>query len=119
MATVATRNKTELFLLGQPITNLVGAKLPSKGEVLRLFYHLHLHKCHTIRQAAASVVDQVTAFWDKARIPMRRKDHCITQMENLHAQWLAIKKNKSRQSTKQQQREEDFVKGRLQNPTAG
>ena len=40
-------------------------------------------------------------FWEKARIPMRRIDHAVTQLEELVYKWEGLKKNKARRTATQ------------------
>ena len=47
-------------------------------------------------------------FWEKARIPMRRVDHAVSQLEELVKRWEALKKNKARRTSTQIANEEAF-----------
>lgn len=84
---MATRSKTLLYLLDHPVTELSTVRLASNGEALGLFFHLHLTLKQPIRKASTSVVEQIIEVWNKARIPTKKKDRAITQLEKLHDEW--------------------------------
>ena len=107
MAT-ATRSKTEVYLLGSTIDVLSGSKLPSTGDVLRLYVH-KLKSASTKHEAAATVIKEVQLFWERARIPMRRADHAIAQLEELVRKWEGLKKNKTRRTATQVANEETLT----------
>jgi len=50
---------------------------------------------------AIEVIREVQLFWQKARIPMRRTDHAVEQLEELVKKWKAVKKNKARRTVTQ------------------
>lgn len=95
-----TRSKTEVYLLGTSIEALCGSKLPSIGDVLRLYIH-KLKSARSKHEAAVTVITEVQLFWQKARIPMRRIDHAIGQLEDLVQKWEGLKKNKVRRTATQ------------------
>ena len=39
---------------------------------------------------------RIMSTWDKARIPIRRMDHVVEQLEELVQQWERLKKNRGR-----------------------
>ncbi|KAG7158566.1 hypothetical protein Hamer_G030169 [Homarus americanus] len=51
----STRSKTEVWLIGQHITEITGAQLPSRGDVLRLFFHGHNEHKKTVNDSASEV----------------------------------------------------------------
>ena len=101
----STRSKTDIYLLGCDIENLSGSKLPSIGDVLRLYVH-KLKSARTKHDAAATVIKDVQFFWEKAGIPMRRVDHATAQLEELVHKWEGLKKNKGRRTATQVANEE-------------
>ena len=76
----STRSKSEFYLVGCTIESFVGSKLPSIGDVLRVYLHKLKHT-KTKQEAAADTIDNLTAFWEKASIPMRPKHHAIRKKE--------------------------------------
>ena len=105
---MTTRRHSEVYLLGQPACELSKIRLPSNGEVMRLFLHLHLTLGQQQRQAAASIVEKVLKIWDKARVPTCRKDNAIPKLEQLHKAWTNLKKHKDRPSQLHAIQEEQF-----------
>ena len=89
---------------------LTGSKLPSKGEVLSNFLHYHQDEKLTIGSSADAVVNKVTEFWEKARIPIIRKDHSIAKLQKLYVKYQQLKKGRKRRSPCQIQKEETFGK---------
>lgn len=64
----ATRN---VVFVGRVEHQIVGAKLPSLRQVLKLlFFHTRVGGL-TIRESARLVVREISLFWEKARIPIR------------------------------------------------
>jgi hypothetical protein len=104
MATI-TRSRTEVYLLGTSIDALTGSKLPSIGDVLRLYIH-KLKSARTKHEAAVAVIMEVQLFWQKARIPMRRIDHATCQLEELVQKWEGLKKNETRRTATEVSNEE-------------
>ena len=105
---MATRSHTADYLCS-PNDEIRGTKLPSKGQVLSFFLHLHLNNKKTVRDSATIVVNCVTNFWDQAKIPIIRKDTVVSKVEKLYKHYQSIKKGKSRRSALQKQKESEFV----------
>lgn len=105
---VETRSQSELYLLGQPVTELCSIRLASNGEALGLFCQLHLSNKLQKRQASSMVVEKVTDVWNRAQIPTCRKDHAINKLELLYTQWTTLKKHKDRESDLHVAQENDF-----------
>ena len=104
-----TRSKTSIWLIGEPLQQLSGAKLPSKGEMLRRFYYIHYKEKKTIHQSATEVVREILEFWSKARIPTSKECNIIKTVENIQQEWRALHKNRSRQlSSTQRDKERHF-----------
>ena len=80
--TTATRSMTEFYLVGQGVTELLGAKLPSNRQVFGLFLHFHMTDKQPVQSAAKEVIDQVLPFWEKARIPTGASQHCFRKVED-------------------------------------
>ena len=106
---MALKRRSDIFIVSAR-EELTGAKLPSKGEVLSNFLHYHQDKKLTIGSSADVVVNKVTEFWEKARIPIIRKDHSIAKVQKLYAKYQQLKKGRKRRSPCQVQKEESFGK---------
>ena len=66
---------------------LVGAKLPSVGDVMRLYLHKLMCSAKTKHEAASQTMHEVEPFWHKARIPIRPRHQAIKQLEPLISKW--------------------------------
>jgi hypothetical protein len=88
--------------------SLSSAKLPSIADVLRRYLHL-LQTRKNKHDAATCTMMEVQKVWEKARIPMRRIDHAVQQLEDLVKQWEMLKKNKAIRTPTQVSHEEAFV----------
>ena len=95
-----TRSKTAIYLVGSTKDALTGSKLPSIGDVLRLYLH-RVKTSNTKHESAISTIKEVQAYWGKARIPMRRIDHAAKKLEELVGRWEALRKNKRRRTKTQ------------------
>lgn len=100
-------NDSDIFLIDFQCHQIVSSKLPSNRDVLSiLFYNLRVVKL-TVRESAVLVYDEVVLFWQKARIPIRKKQRCVEKIENLHKQWRSIQKRAGKSSNIE--KEESFV----------
>jgi hypothetical protein len=91
---VVTRKQTDVWLIGQLSSALISTKLPSKNEVMALFFHYKQVAQMTIRDAAHATSDDVLEVWAKAHIPTRLKKHVVDKVENIFKEWTKLKKNK-------------------------
>lgn len=105
----STRSQTEVYLLGSYVSELTGSKLPSLRMALGLFLYHHIEKNETVRQSSANTVEEISKFWNKARIPIRDNQNCQTKLERTFEEWRLLKKNKGRESVTQRSREAEFV----------
>ena len=87
-----TRKQTDIWLIGQPLTELNCTKLPNKREVLRLFMHFTNEK--SVAESYTKTAEAVIELYKKARIPTKLKKHVIEKVKNLHSQWKLLKKTK-------------------------
>lgn len=106
----STRSKTRVYLIGEPCTQILGAKLPSKGQVLSLLFSIYNDQRLSLRASAAIVVNEACGFWDKAYIPTQRKDKCIDKLLLLHGKWHKLFKHRSRESAAHKKSEKAFLK---------
>ncbi|KAG7164609.1 hypothetical protein Hamer_G004994 [Homarus americanus] len=103
----STRSKTEVWLIGQHITEITGAQLPSR-DVLRLFFHGHNEHKKTVNDSASEVAASVISFWNKARIPTITKKSIGRKVVDLFLMWKGLKKNCTRTTDTQRKKEETF-----------
>lgn len=92
--------RQNIYLIGDIGTQIIGYKLPSKLQVLKvLFYHTHVFKLK-LRESTVLCIDEVQVFWQKDQIPTKRKDHYIDQLLKLYEQYQLLKKSINRDSSK-------------------
>jgi len=104
-----TRMTDRIYLIGYAESQIVGAKLPSNIQVLRvLFSNMRKVKLN-LRLSATLVVKEVEIFWEKARIPVRKLQRSIEKLEYLYTEWKNLNKSKKRQTATQKQKEIDFI----------
>jgi len=73
---------------------LSSTKLPSKKEMIALFFHYKLLTKLTIRESSHATARDVMLIWEKARIPVRQKKHVVDKIEGAFREWEKLKKNK-------------------------
>lgn len=101
-----TRQK--IFLVGVMKNQILGSKLPSKGDVLSvLFYNMRMVNL-TLQDSVSLVIDECLIFWKKARIPTRDRSHCLKQLRKLYEELRNLEKSKNRNSELCRQRERTF-----------
>lgn len=104
------RSESNIFLVGNMSVNIMGAKLPSIGQMLKvLFYNTRFVKLN-IRDSAKLAVEEAMIFWRKARIPTRRIDHCVAKLEKIHKEWHTLLCNRGKTSDAQREKEANFSK---------
>ncbi|XP_076279088.1 uncharacterized protein LOC143208527 isoform X1 [Lasioglossum baleicum] len=104
-----TRSSDQLFLLNHFESQIVGAKLPSNGQLLRvLFYNMRKVNLN-LRESAALVMKEVEIFWEKARIPIKKTSDSINKVEKLYNKWRTLNKTVNRQNDLQRKREQEFI----------
>ena len=99
----------KLFLLDHDESQIIGAKLPSNVQVLRvLFYNIRKVRLN-LHASASLVVKEIEVIWEKARIPTKKTQHSITKLESLYNDWRALQRNSTRRSKLQEKQEQDFL----------
>lgn len=104
-----TRASAQVYLIGVPYTQILGSKLPSKKQVLSVFFFNHRTLKLTLRDSAALVHDELAVFWAKARIPIQSKHRSIEKILAIHGQWQTLLKTSKRRTDNQQQKETAFM----------
>lgn len=106
---VQSRTKDKIFLVGYPIHQITGCKLPSNRQVLcALFYNLRTVKL-TLRDSAKLTIREVFIFWEKARLPTKHEQDAITKLEKLHAEWRTLQKDRKKTSETVRNKFKQFV----------
>ena len=106
---VTLRAHDEIYLIGHVTNQIVGSKLPSCKQVLCvLFYNIRKVKLN-LRESARLAIKETSVFWEKARIPVRDEQHCISKLEKVYKTWRDLQKLSKRISATQKVKIDDFV----------
>lgn len=62
--------RKKLYLLDHDESQIIGAKLPSNGQVLRVLFHNMRNVKLNLKASASLVIKEVQIFWEKARPPI-------------------------------------------------
>jgi len=103
-----TRQQDYIWLIGFTIDELSGTRLPSWAEVLQRYFKLHRDEKLEMKTAATTVIREALCIWEKARIPTAEERNIIPKLERKVEQYRTILKGKSRRSTPQIKKEEEF-----------
>lgn len=102
------RVRQRLYLIDHDESQVIGSKLPSNIQVLRvLFYNMHKVKLN-LRGSAYLVYKEIEVMWNEARIPIRCANKCVTKVEALYTKWKSLQKSCKRPSPTQEKRENAF-----------
>lgn len=107
------RKDCEISLIGHYSSQIIGSKLPSKRQVLKvLFFNLRVVKLD-LQDSARLTIRETTVFWEKARIPTQSEKNCIPKLKRLYEEWRSIQKYCSRpiekKSPTQKEKESIFI----------
>jgi hypothetical protein len=105
---LVTRTSSHVLLIGHPVEQLTGARLPSGRDVMQNFVHYHLSLKCTINDSAQQVYEQLLPFWLKSNLPTRRKDHVIKKLKDLYAEHAKLMKHKTRNNDKDLENQTQF-----------
>lgn len=83
-----------MWLIGQPISTLPTTKLPSKKEVMSLFFYHKIEEKQNNKEAALSTADAILDVWSKAYIPTRLKKHVVKKVADFFGEWQSLQKTK-------------------------
>ena len=110
--TIMLKSDTEKFLVGHPQVKVTGAKLPTAGQTLRVFFHRQMCKeisCEfqlpdmskwtSLSDLAYLVVQEnILPFWGKAGIPTMSLQYAKEKLLKLHSKWKTLNKLRERKS---------------------
>ena len=92
-----TRSKQHVWFIGDPLENILGAKLPSGRYVMRNLVHYHRVKNVNIQDAANRVYTQIKIpMWEKACIPTKAKLDVIIKIKDLYNERQLLNKHRQR-----------------------
>ena len=106
------QSDTEKFLVGHPQVKVTGAKLPTAGQTLRVFFHRQMCKeigceCQipdmskwtSLSDLTYLVVqDNILPSWGKAGIPTMSLQYAKEKLLKLHSKWKTLNKLRKRMS---------------------
>jgi len=90
-----------IFLVGVMKNQITGSKLPSKRDILSVFFYNMRTVKPTLHDSTSLVFDECQFFWIKARIPIQDRSHCVTKIKKLYDEWRHLDKNKNRKTDTQ------------------
>jgi hypothetical protein len=98
------------WLVGTPIKEITGNKLPSNKQVLSRFIDLHINDKRTIGDSAKMTASELLQFWEKASIPAQKDFNIINKIKKLYNSYISLKKNSKRDSNPQKIKRKQFEK---------
>lgn len=105
---MATRNSTQLYLIGDPINVIPTTKLPSIGQALQRFFYIHLQEKKSIKESANITINEILEIWGKAHIPTTQSYNAIAKLKSVHKKWSNLKKRINQRTPAQEEKEKDF-----------
>ena len=88
-------------LILTPIAAFDGKRLPSNSEVLQRLFYVKDQDL-TCNKSTRSLIDQIfpeiEALYAKVPCPMKRKDSCLTKIQNLYEKWRNMTKDVTKSS---------------------
>lgn len=103
-------NREEIYLIGPAVENIHFTRLPTKQDVLQLFFYQHNASQGTVREKAQKVAEKIIESWNRAKIPICRFQDIIDKITRLHTEWKRVKKNHLRKNSIRQRCKEDEFK---------
>ncbi|KAG0721650.1 hypothetical protein GWK47_046059 [Chionoecetes opilio] len=105
---MTTRKQTEVWLLGHSVPTITGAKLPSRGDVLRRFFYAHKEEKKTVQQSAAEAAKEVLDFRTRARIPIIAETSVRRKITGLFDEWKILSKSKNNSGVTPAEKQKTF-----------
>lgn len=106
---IGLRSKTEIYLVGHPCHAIMGSKLPSKRQILSMYFFNTRNRKMQANASALLVADAAMIFWRQAAIPTRDRGDVRKKITALHEEWYALQKNAIRGGPAQANKEKTFV----------
>ena len=93
--------KRGIWLLEKmPSGESLGARLPSKEQVLLVFIYHHKEMKETLSDAAKSTSTKLQEVWRKANIPVKTEENIRAGIQKLYKEYQNLGKEKSRNTDK-------------------
>jgi len=103
------RDANYIYLVGHPSSQIVGSKLPSIQQVLSVFFYNMREVKLNINESSKLVIKEVSVFWQKARIPIKAEQHCISKLQKYYYEWRDLQKLQHRKTETQKKKNELFI----------
>lgn len=104
------KSRERIFLVGRMTNQILGAKLPSKRQVLAVLFHKMRIESLSLRESARDVIRQTHVFWQKSGNVTRQDYHSVAQLEKLYSSWRDLEKRKNTEGNVHRDREQIFEK---------
>jgi hypothetical protein len=103
-----TRAACAIWLIGGTDENFKPSKLPSRREVLKVFFQYHNRQQMSLKESISKTVELLLVMWDKARIPTKAPNHVAEHIRKLHGEWKGLKKLINRVSARNLSNQQKF-----------
>jgi hypothetical protein len=104
------RKDDDVWLIGKPISELPACRIPTKGDVIRLFFYLKdglmKHEKHVSCNSAVAdrVVVEVQLQWAKTGIEIQRKYKVKAKILYLYERYRTLQKKKGCKSNEEKEK---------------
>lgn len=106
----ADKKKRVISIVGNVSHQISGTKLPSKRQVLQVFFYNMRFVKMTARKSATLAIDAALIFWQQARIPTREAHKYADMLLTLYNDWEKFQKTKvEKMSTTTKSKHDVFV----------
>lgn len=103
-------HKRHITHIGDVSHQIVGAKLPSNEQVLKVFFYNMRYVNLAAKESAKLAIDAAMVFWRQARIPTRDDHKCTEKLLKLYEIWKNLnKKPVNEMKTEMKQKYDVFI----------
>lgn len=95
-----------MFLLGYLMDDIIGNKLPSNEQVLKLLFHYTKNVKKTVHEGCQMTIEKVKKFWILAGIFILDDKRCVQKLQKLYDEYRNLNKNAGMPFN--QKREQEF-----------
>lgn len=102
------RSDHDIFLVGKCANNILGGKLPSSQQVLKLLFYKMRVDNKTLMSSVKYTVGVTLEFWKRAHIPTMQEKNCAQKLKKLYAKWRQLQRTSRLSNDKYRKEEQDF-----------
>ena len=106
--TGTVNSNASIWLIGHEESGLTCSNLPSRRDVLKVYFYHHQAVGETVRDSARHVAELTILFWEKGGISTKSAKRATDNLIKLHSKWITLKKEITRQSDISKSRREKF-----------